>query len=74
VDKERDYRPLLQKAMPRLWAISLNGADVRDEKPGWAHYIQPLDKGSFDVAGPAKLTCGACAAVFFLAGVIKSKK
>jgi HEAT repeat protein/sugar phosphate isomerase/epimerase len=54
VDKERDYRPLLQKAMPRLWAVSLNGADVRDEKPGWGHYIQPLDKGSFDVAGLLK--------------------
>ena len=49
VDKSRDYQPLLKKAMPRLWAISLNGADDQDEKPGWAHYIQPLDKGSFDV-------------------------
>ncbi|MCX7008749.1 MAG: sugar phosphate isomerase/epimerase [Kiritimatiellaeota bacterium] len=49
-DTSRDYRPLLQKAMPRLWAVSLNGADVRDEKPGWAHYIQPLDGGNFDQA------------------------
>jgi sugar phosphate isomerase/epimerase len=49
VDKSRDYRPLLKQAMPRLWAISLNGADDFDEKPGWARYIQPLDKGSFDV-------------------------
>jgi sugar phosphate isomerase/epimerase len=49
VDKSRDYRPLLKQAMPRLWAISLNGADDFDEKPGWEHYIQPLDKGSFDV-------------------------
>lgn len=49
VDKQRDYRPLLQQAMPRLWAVSLNGADVQDEAPGWAHYIQPLDKGTFDV-------------------------
>ena len=49
VDKSRDYKSLLKQAMPRLWAISLNGADELDEKPGWAHYIQPLDKGSFDV-------------------------
>jgi sugar phosphate isomerase/epimerase len=54
VDKQRDYKPLLQKAMPRLWAVSLNGADVWDDKPGWDHYIQPLDKGSFDVAGLLK--------------------
>jgi sugar phosphate isomerase/epimerase len=49
VDKGRDYKPLLKKAMPRLWAVSINGADALDPKPGWAHYIQPLDKGSFDV-------------------------
>jgi sugar phosphate isomerase/epimerase len=49
VDKQRDYRPLLKQAMPRLWAVSLNGADEFDDKPGWNHYIQPLDKGSFDV-------------------------
>lgn len=50
VDSSRDYRPLLERAMPRLWAVSINGADVRDDKPGWDHYIQPLDQGSFDVA------------------------
>ena len=54
VDKQRDYKPLLQKAMPRLWAVSINGADVRDEGSGWDHYIQPLDKGSFDVAALLK--------------------
>ncbi|MGA2497612.1 MAG: TIM barrel protein, partial [Tepidisphaeraceae bacterium] len=42
VDKSRDYKTLLQKAMPRLWAISINGADEFDDKPGWEHYIQPL--------------------------------
>jgi sugar phosphate isomerase/epimerase len=51
VDKSRDYKPLLKQAMPRLWAVSLNGADEFDEKPGWDKYIQPLDKGSFDVGG-----------------------
>lgn len=49
VDKSRDYRPLLERAKPRLWAISLNGADDFDEKPGWERYIQPLDQGSFDM-------------------------
>ncbi|MGA2662577.1 MAG: TIM barrel protein, partial [Verrucomicrobiota bacterium] len=54
VDKQRDYKPLLRQAMPRLWAVSLNGADEFDAGPGWDHYIQPLDKGSFDVAGLLK--------------------
>jgi sugar phosphate isomerase/epimerase len=49
VDQSRDYQPLLKQAMSRLWAISINGADEFDEKPGWDRYIQPLDKGSFDV-------------------------
>ena len=50
VDKQRDYKPLLKQAMPRLWAVSINGADELDDKPGWGRYIQPLDKGSFDMA------------------------
>lgn len=50
VDKQRDYKPLLKAAMPRLRAISLNGADEQDPKPGWTNYIQPLDKGSFNQA------------------------
>jgi len=49
VDRQRDYEPLLKRAMPRLWAVSINGADERDDQPGWDHYIQPLDRGSFDV-------------------------
>ena len=51
VDKSRDYKPLLKQAMPRLWAVSINGADDFDEKPGWDRYIQPLDSGTFDVGG-----------------------
>jgi sugar phosphate isomerase/epimerase len=31
--------------------VSINGADEFDDKPGWGRYIQPLDKGSFDIAG-----------------------
>ena len=49
VDPSRDYRPLLMGALPRLWAVSINGADDRDEEPSWKRYIQPLDQGSFDV-------------------------
>ncbi len=49
VSKDRDYRSRLTKAMPRLWAVSLNGADEFDDQPGWAHYIQPLGRGSFDM-------------------------
>jgi sugar phosphate isomerase/epimerase len=51
VDPGRNYKPLLQQAMPRLWAVSINGADAFDPQPGWAHYLQPLDRGSFDVGG-----------------------
>ena len=54
VDKQRDYKPLLKRAMPRLWAVSINGADEFDAKPGWSHYIQPLDRGSFNVGGLLK--------------------
>jgi sugar phosphate isomerase/epimerase len=50
VDPSRDYKPLLQEALPLLQAVSINGADERDEKPGFGRYIQPLDAGSFDVA------------------------
>ena len=49
VSKGRNYKPLLARAMPRLWAVSINGADEFDEKPGWDHYIQPLGRGSFDM-------------------------
>ncbi len=54
VDKSRDYKPLLKQAMPRLWAVSINGADNFSEQPGWAHYIQPLGEGSFDVSALLK--------------------
>ncbi len=47
---DRDYKTRLQQALPRLWAVSVNGADERDDKPGWGRYIQPLDSGTFDLA------------------------
>ncbi|MBN2021629.1 MAG: sugar phosphate isomerase/epimerase [Pirellulales bacterium] len=54
VDARRDYKPLLEKAMPRLWAVSINGADTHDKAADWDRYIQPLDRGSFDVGGLLK--------------------
>jgi len=50
VSKDRDYVTPLKKAMPRLMAVSINGADEQDTKPGWEKYIQPLGHGDFDVA------------------------
>lgn len=50
-DQSRDYRPLLKRALPRLWAVSVNGADAQDDQPNWKRYIQPLDRGDFDVRG-----------------------
>jgi sugar phosphate isomerase/epimerase len=49
VSKDRNYRALLEAGKDRLFAVSINGADEWDEKPGWNHYIQPLGRGSFDV-------------------------
>jgi sugar phosphate isomerase/epimerase len=42
----KDYKSVLQKAMPTLFAVSINGA----EKSGtnWNQLIQPLGKGEFD--------------------------
>jgi len=54
VSKNRDYKTLLQRAMPRLWALSINGADEQDDKPGWDRYIQPLGNGTFDVGALLK--------------------
>lgn len=49
VENQRDYKSNLSQAMPRLWAVSICGADLFDSNPGWVHYIQPLDRGTFDV-------------------------
>jgi sugar phosphate isomerase/epimerase len=49
VSKDRNFRALLEAGKERLFAVSINGADEWDEKPGWDHYIQPLGRGSFDV-------------------------
>ncbi len=51
VSKDREYKPLLKRVLPRLKAVSINGADSFDADPGWSRYIQPLGQGSFDVLG-----------------------
>ena len=50
VSKDRDYKAPLAQAMPRLWAVSINGADEFDDQAGWARYIQPLGRGTFDMS------------------------
>ncbi|MEX2232604.1 MAG: sugar phosphate isomerase/epimerase [Cyclobacteriaceae bacterium] len=47
------FIPLVEKAMPYVFAISLNGADVPTEEilasPNqWKYFIQPLGHGNFD--------------------------
>ena len=50
--KEADAAPLLREAMPHLHAVSINGTDRRDEiRSGTGNWIQPLDSGTFDMAG-----------------------
>jgi sugar phosphate isomerase/epimerase len=49
VSKDRDYESRLKQAMPRLMAVSINGADEWDAEPGWGKYIQPLGRGTFDL-------------------------
>ncbi len=49
---ERDPLPLIKEALPRLNFITINGADTGDrQKLGWDKLIQPLGRGSYNVAG-----------------------
>lgn len=50
VDDEKNLVPLLKIAMPRLYAVSIHGADTAAEiHAGTGNWIQPLDSGSFDL-------------------------
>lgn len=50
VGDESRMRPLLEAAMPRLFGVSINGADrSADIKSGKGNWIQPLDIGAFDI-------------------------
>lgn len=45
---------LIKEAAPHLFVASINGADSGAAKNNWGQIIQPLDKGSFDVAAVLK--------------------
>lgn len=52
VEGDRDPVPVLKAALPRLFFVSINGADSGDtKKQDWNQLIQTLDRGSYDVAG-----------------------
>ncbi len=46
VDRGKDMDGLLASAMPHLFLVSINGADVGGRD--WKTLIQPLDRGTFD--------------------------
>ncbi len=47
-DKQKNLIPVLRKMAPRLFAVSINGAD-RDNTTQLDRWIQPLGRGTFDV-------------------------
>jgi hypothetical protein len=50
VDKEENLKPVLESAMPCLWAVSINGTDKAESiRSGTGNWLQPLDKGDYDV-------------------------
>jgi sugar phosphate isomerase/epimerase len=50
VDKEENLKPVLESAMPYLWAVSINGTDKADAiRAGTGNWLQPLDKGDYNV-------------------------
>ena len=54
--KDENLQPLLKKALPRLVAVTINGADTGvDIRAGKGNWIQPLGQGSFDVYGLLKM-------------------
>jgi hypothetical protein len=46
---DADFPQLLQRAIPRLYAVTINGADRQGKN--WDKLIQPLGRGDYDVAG-----------------------
>jgi sugar phosphate isomerase/epimerase len=47
-EKGQGLKPLLERALPHLFVVTINGADTEG---GWDKLIQTLDRGSFDVHG-----------------------
>jgi sugar phosphate isomerase/epimerase len=66
-EDERDLELILERASPRLFSVSTNGADMDGED--WTTLIQPLDQGTFpqrrllaalrkiEYSGPVTLQC-----------------
>jgi sugar phosphate isomerase/epimerase len=52
VDDEENLKPLLQRAQPHLFAVSLNGCDrAATLRAGTGQWITSLDEGNFDMPG-----------------------
>jgi sugar phosphate isomerase/epimerase len=49
VSPSRDVRSVIEKAMPRLLVVNINGADA--DGRDWNTLIQTLDRGTFDMRG-----------------------
>jgi sugar phosphate isomerase/epimerase len=49
VSQDRDAKTILEKAMPHLFVVSINGADT--DGKDWKTLIQTLDRGTFDMKG-----------------------
>lgn len=49
VSDERDAERLIKAAMPRLFVVTINGADSNGRD--WKSLIQTLDRGTFDIRG-----------------------
>ncbi len=47
VSQDRNARAVLEKAMPRLFVVSINGAD--NDGKDWKTLIQTLERGTFDM-------------------------
>jgi len=58
VDDERNMEPLLKRAMPHLFVVTINGADGGASGAGWNRLIQPLGSGSFDIHRFLKVLTG----------------
>jgi sugar phosphate isomerase/epimerase len=51
VEGDRDPQPVLREAVPCLFFVSINGADGGEtQSMEWDRLIQPLGRGSYDVA------------------------
>lgn len=48
-----DVPAQIQRALPRLYAVTINGADRNGQD--WSTLIQPLGRGDFDIAGLVRM-------------------